>query len=711
PAPATPAPKPLTEVEKWLAQVDGPQQEAFRQQISEPFETRMAELRKQHLAGLDLGFTRATSSKQLTEAIAWQKERKNFEDSRNVTGLDAGLPAGVQSLRANYRRQAGELEQWRALKAKTLHAAYDAILAQNQDALTQRQRLEDALLLQEKRDEIKRLWLAPMGAASAAERGKSGSIPPAAGAAMSFVNSLGMKFVPVPITGRPNDDRTVLFSIWETRVKDYEEFAKGDTLARTPRRTWPAAGFKQTALHPAVQVSWEDAVAFCEWLTKREQKSRLIASNARYRLPSDYEWSCAAGIAEDEEARATPEERHARRKASVYPWKGGWPPPPGVANLGDRTCEAAGAKKDGVIKDYDDGFPWTAPVGSFPPNALGIYDLSGNVREWCDDSWDGRDSTRVMRGGSWFHADAIGLLAGYREPGGPRAASGLGGFRIVLALGEATPAAATPPAAPVPIRTDAAQNSFTLAEIKRPFVNTLGMKFVPVPVAGRTTGQKVLFSIWETRVQDYEAFATETKRAWTKVTFAQEPAHPAVNVSWEDAQAFCNWLTERERRAGLIRATERYRLSTDLEWSAAIGSKTREDPKRTTPTDRSGKVQEFPWGLEWPPPRGAGNFSGEECKGIEAPGQNILPGYRDNFPTTAPVGSFKANRFGLYDLGGNVRELCEDLDEANPGQRIMRDAGFLSYEKGPMWWSARASQGEKSFGPSVGFRVVLASER
>jgi hypothetical protein len=73
-----------------------------------------------------------------------------------------------------------------------------------------------------------------------------------------------------------------------------------------------------------------------------------------------------------------------------------------------------------------------------------------------------------------------------------------------------------------------------------PFVNTLGMKFVPVPIVGGPTGgQRVLFSVWDTRVQDYAVFVQETGREWPAADFPQEPTHPAVYVRWDDATAFC----------------------------------------------------------------------------------------------------------------------------------------------------------------------------
>ncbi len=174
--------------------------------------------------------------------------------------------------------------------------------------------------------------------------------------------------------------------------------------------------------------------------------------------------------------------------------------------------------------------------------------------------------------------------------------------------------AATPATSP----TSGRSNSPATATKETPFENSLGMRFVPVPITGGPTkDQRVLFSIWETRVQDYDAFVTETKREWPKPKFEQGPAHPAVNVSWTDTQAFCQWLTARERQAGRLSAHESYRLPSDHEWTCAIGLGDREDAART-PEQKNRRLPDFAWGTDWPPPADAGNLSGEETIGRPA---------------------------------------------------------------------------------------------
>jgi formylglycine-generating enzyme required for sulfatase activity len=182
------------------------------------------------------------------------------------------------------------------------------------------------------------------------------------------------------------------------------------------------------------------------------------------------------------------------------------------------------------------------------------------------------------------------------------------------------------------------------------------------------SGTEVAFCIWETRVKDYAVYAAanaEVDGSWKDFGFAgfkQEDTHPVVNVSWEDANAFCAWLTKKELAAGKIKAGQKYRLPTDAEWSVAVGLG---QEKGNTPEEKqSGIKGVYPWGKEWPPPAGAGNYH----QGMKV----------DNFDPTAPVGSFSANKDGLHDMGGNVWEWCEDwYDPAAKAYRVLRGASWF----------------------------------
>ena len=249
--------------------------------------------------------------------------------------------------------------------------------------------------------------------------------------ASTFTNSLGMKFVPLGRGG-------VRICIWETRVRDFAEFVAGsgfevpwgmftldgDRWGRTDR-TWRDPGFAQTEDDPACGVDWEMARAFCEWLTRRERERGVIAGEARYRLPTDAEWSVACGLPE---ADADPRFPLAGR----YPWGLAFPPPEGAGNYAGE--ETAGWKRSAewpALRGYRDRFFTTAPVGSFAANALGIYDLGGNVWEWCEDA-PGAGEMRWLRGGSWIDGarERLDAAARARFPRQTRLAST--GFRVVL---------------------------------------------------------------------------------------------------------------------------------------------------------------------------------------------------------------------------------------------------------------------------------------
>jgi len=249
-------------------------------------------------------------------------------------------------------------------------------------------------------------------------------------------NGIEMSFVPL--------GPDLMVSIWETRVMDYEKFIHDpETIYPAPR----IPDFPQTATHPVIYVSRDDAIAFCEWLTRKELKEERISSGNYYRLPTDKEWSWMAGL--EEKPGTGPNWRDAR-KEKIFPWGLDWPPPEGAGNFADATAALTpGIPIGSTIPNYDDGFAHTAPVGSFQPNQYGIYDLSGNVQEWVSDDYSALDpdSPGVVRGGGWKSYQRENLYTGSR--GGPPStfSDSVYGFRIVLDKGRTRREA--PPAPPV----------------------------------------------------------------------------------------------------------------------------------------------------------------------------------------------------------------------------------------------------------------------
>ncbi|MCH8293586.1 VCBS repeat-containing protein [Candidatus Poribacteria bacterium] len=169
---------------------------------------------------------------------------------------------------------------------------------------------------------------------------------------------------------------------------------------------WHDARFNHPS-QPVVGVSWNDAMAYAQWAGKT--------------LPTEAQWENAArgGLV-----------------GKRYPWGDAWPPPPNAGNFLGNT----------------DGYTSTSPVGSFKPNGYGIYDLVGNVAEWCLDVYSEgyyRASPqrnpinkpmqdirvlRVVRGGGWS-GTAIQLRCAYRGRDIPSNKYNLLGFRCVLELG------------------------------------------------------------------------------------------------------------------------------------------------------------------------------------------------------------------------------------------------------------------------------------
>jgi sulfatase modifying factor 1 len=196
--------------------------------------------------------------------------------------------------------------------------------------------------------------------------------------------------------------------------------------------TWRHPGFLQTADHAVVEVSWNDATAFCAWLSKKEGKI--------YELPTEAEWeyACRAGA----KTRFWCGDEDASLK--------------GNANMADASLKEkvdTEATKNLAFVPWDDGSAFTSPVGSFKANPWGLYDMHGNVWQWCADYYDGKyyensnkkdplnsskSNSRVLRGGSWGHEPRHCRSAG-RGINVPANRLSNFGFRVVLRSPARTP--------------------------------------------------------------------------------------------------------------------------------------------------------------------------------------------------------------------------------------------------------------------------------
>ena len=196
-------------------------------------------------------------------------------------------------------------------------------------------------------------------------------------------------------------------------MKDYQAFVEVNP-SYNAGTDWKSPGFTQTEDHPVVGVSWDDAHAFCDWLTKKEQSEGKLASNQQYRLPTDVEWKKAVGWNEISDGKP---EYHIGHEIGVGPWD-------------IQSLPLLGP-----------GSPHTSPVGSFAANRNGLYDMADNVWEWSEDKWsedkitkkdhDGNDDGLVHRA-SWSKRDPEFLNKSITFGQGLSDRSNRNGFRVVV---------------------------------------------------------------------------------------------------------------------------------------------------------------------------------------------------------------------------------------------------------------------------------------
>jgi len=203
---------------------------------------------------------------------------------------------------------------------------------------------------------------------------------------------------------------------------DPKTTVRGDAFeGRDPRYSWHNPGFAQGDDHPVVNVTWNDANALADWLSRKE--------GHRYRLPREAEWeyACRAGTRTRYANGDDPQQLTQIGNTFAADTRPYWP------NWSDYSLAG------------QDGYAFTAPVGSFKPNAWGLYDMHGNAWEWTAD-WYGEDyyahsladdpagpadgNVKVRRGGSW-HTWALYARCSYRNWNTPQTRYVLVGMRLL----------------------------------------------------------------------------------------------------------------------------------------------------------------------------------------------------------------------------------------------------------------------------------------
>jgi formylglycine-generating enzyme required for sulfatase activity len=223
--------------------------------------------------------------------------------------------------------------------------------------------------------------------------------------------------------------------------------------------------------------------------------------------------------------------------------------------------------------------------------------------------------------------------------------------------------------------------------------------------------------------RDFREFRPEHRSGSVGGHSLEADHHPVVRVSWQDAAAYCNWLSRREGLApayvegdgGLVPAeppTAGYRLPSEAEWAWAARYSGEEGPLR------------FPWGASLPVPEGAGNYADSSADDFVPA---TIPDFDDGHPASAPVASFRSNARGLRHLGGNVAEWVDDRYTIYPpsgsgAAAVERDprgpaAGELHVIRGASYLDSSISDlrlSRRDYGdegrPDLGFRIARAAE-
>src|SRR4051794_4976898 len=163
PLAAPPAPSDATAaIRKWLEGVDTEWQKVYAKEVTAPAQEAKEKAIAQYVAVAEVNFARATKAGDLDLALAWQNERDGLKKGWDVPEEDeASTPAELKKQRAVWRAEAGRIAKETAVRSKAVEGRYDQVLAGAQLQLTQRQRIEEALVIKKKREEVAAAWAPP----------------------------------------------------------------------------------------------------------------------------------------------------------------------------------------------------------------------------------------------------------------------------------------------------------------------------------------------------------------------------------------------------------------------------------------------------------------------------------------------------------------------------------------------------------------------
>ena len=370
---------------------------------------------------------------------------------------------------------------------------------------------------------------------------------------------------------------------------------------------------------PVINVSWQDAQCYAEWLVKKTGKN--------YRLPTEAEWEYAARAG----------------TSTAYSW--GDEASHDNANYGTEEC------CDGLVSGKDKWL-YTSPVGSFPANAFGLYDMAGNVWEWtcsdyvkiydsneqgCHSNNDTGSAVRSLRGGSLDNnSSAIRSAGRYRFVATNRRY--VLGFR--LALG--SPPVKAPPPLPcidtkaVPSSPTSTMPAIAMAAIKSGCFLMGSPETEPERVKDAKQHQIC--------VKNFEIAKYEVTQALWQAVMGNNPSYckgdklPVESVSWNEAQEFIRKLNQL--------TGEKYRLPSEAEWEYAARA-------GTTTTFYTGNC------INTHQANFDGNYNYNNCGKGASKNQTVA------------IGSYQPNPWGLYDMAGNVWEwTCSEYAEIYEGSEM-----------------------------------------